>query len=71
MLGFDIVADDVAEDKHPDDILGEGFPRATDLPAPLGNAQPQEVPSEVSQPLPEPEIPADQADDTDRPALED
>ncbi|QLH71642.1 Mu transposase C-terminal domain-containing protein [Rhodopseudomonas palustris] len=31
-LGFDIVSDDVAEDKHPDDILGTGFPGAVAQP---------------------------------------
>ncbi|MCK7473398.1 MAG: Mu transposase C-terminal domain-containing protein [Rhodopseudomonas palustris] len=31
-LGFDIVSDDIAEDKHPDDILGNGFPGAAAQP---------------------------------------
>ncbi|WP_441280408.1 Mu transposase C-terminal domain-containing protein [Tardiphaga sp. 862_B3_N1_1] len=65
-LGFDVGADDAAEDKHPDDILGQGFPRATGQPAP-----PQDAPPEKSQPLQEPKIAGDQPDDTDRPELED
>ncbi|MGM4905998.1 Mu transposase C-terminal domain-containing protein [Tardiphaga sp. 866_E4_N2_1] len=66
LLGFDIVSDDVAEDKHPDDILGAGFPGATGQP-PLPQA-PSLPP--VSGDGPE-DTDGDEPDDTDRPELED
>jgi putative transposase len=60
MLGFDIVGDNVAEDKHPDDILGAGFPGATNPPPlpPVAGDDPDDTDD-------------DEPEDTDRPDLED